>query len=47
MTLAPMTGPTLSVTVPVIRTVCANADKPRNSSIKEAKNLLFMLQMVG
>jgi hypothetical protein len=47
MTLAPMTGPIASTTCPVIRTVCAIAPIPTRSNIKEAKNLLFMLQKVG
>ena len=44
MTLAPMTGPIASLTVPVTRTVCAIAPKPIRSSTNEAKSLLFMLQ---
>ena len=42
MTLAPMTGPYVSVTVPEIRTVCAKAAVVRNKTVKKAKNLLFI-----
>ena len=44
MMLAPTTGPMASVTVPVILTVCAMAAHPMRRNIKEAKNLLFMVE---